>query len=280
MNLNNISLPYPVLGINDDILPLLPEDCLTPNVTETQGRKAYVFNIDLKFENDDIAELIKQGKAEYSCEYDCARTMIRSCERSSEPHFEITLPRKNVYGRINFKCYVSVKTRINGYTNRGFNEDYAGAEFDMEPGDILVAFPEFRYDVDIRYDKLQAAGSFMQIRESETHDDVYFDISGDKIEILLPPRHYQLYTKNAVRGSAQIIHSSLVMNALTYALMRIDEYEHTTWAKTIIYRMETEDGYNVEDLEDFNKILSIAQKLLRDPYLRLFNHLIENSTSN
>ncbi len=272
MNLSNLSLPYPVLGISDDIQPLLPDDAVDFELSADP--RNYTINIRLKFENDDIQRLISEGKAEYSCEYDCSRTMLRRCVISSEPTFTIVLSRHEVNGRLNINCYVSVKELIAGYTNKGFNPDYGQSTFDMEPGDILVAFPQLHYDADIQYDKLQAAGSFMQIRESNLHDNVFFDISGNKIEILLPPTHYQLYCNPIVKGAAQIIHSSLVLNALTYALLNIEDHEQTTWAKTIYYRLDNETGYSRDDLSEPSNIPMLAQRLLKDPYSRLFNHII------
>ncbi len=272
MNLNNISLPYPVLGISDDVLPMLPNDAVQFEL-KTDVR-FYTFKINLKFDNPDIQRLIDREKAEFSCEYECARTMMRRCEISPEPHFLVVVPRHDVNGRLNFNCYVSVKENIPDYSNRGFNSDYDGFTFDMEPGDILVTFPQFHYDADIRYDKLQAAGAFMQIRESNLHEQVFFDISGNKIEILLPPTHYQLYCNPIVKGAAEIIHSSLVLNALTFALLNIEDHEQTTWAKTIYYRLDSEEGFSRTELQEPSNVHGVAQRLLKDPYLRLFNKII------
>lgn len=272
MNLNNISLPYPVLGISDDVLPILPDDAVLFELAA--DIRNYTFNIDLKFDNLDIQRLIDKKEAEFSCEYECARTMLRRCVVSPEPHFTIVVPRHAINGRLNFNCYISVKESISGYSNRGFNSDYEGFTFDMEPGDILATFPQFHYDADIRYDKLQAAGSFMQIRESNLHEQVFFDITGNKIEILLPPTHYQLYCNPIVKGSAEIIHSSLVLTALTYALLNIENHEQTTWAKTIYYRLDSEEGFSRTELQETSNIPGLAQRLLKDPYLRLFNKMI------
>lgn len=272
MNSNNISLPYPVLGISDDVLPTLPDDAVQFELTA--DARNYTFKIDLKFDNLDIKHLIESKKAAFSCEYECSRTMMRCCKISLEPHFSIVIPRNAVNGRINFNCYVSVKEPVPGYCNQGFNPDYDGFTFDMEPGDILVLFPQFHYDADIRYDKLQAAGSFMQIRESNLHEQVFFDISGNKIEILLPPEHYRLYCNPIVKGAAEIIHSSLVLNALTYALLNIENHKQTTWAKTIYYRIENEEEFSKTDLLEPSNIPGLAQRLLKDPYRRLFNTII------
>lgn len=278
MNLNNISLPYPVLGISDDILPVLPE---TPVEIEiTSDNYNYIFDIELHFDNQDIQQLIDAGKAEFSCEYECARTMLRNCVSSDKPMFKISIPRNHVNDRINFNCYVSVKEPILKYRNSGFNKDYDGYTFDMDPGDILVHFPSFHYDADIRYNKLQAAGSFMQIRESDLHSEVYFDISGNKIEILLPKKHYELYCNPNVKGEPEIIHTSMVLNALTFALLNIEDHEQTTWAKTIYYRLDTEDGFSRADLEDPAAVIGLAQKLLKDPYMRMFNKMVVSTNSS
>lgn len=272
MNLNNISLPYPVLGISDDVIPLLPDDSVSVNFTKDV--KNYIFVIDLKFKNKDIERYLQLEKAEYACEYECARTMLRRCQKSSDSHFEIKINRKEINSRLNFSCYICVKKQIENYCNTGFNLDYENATFDMSSGDILVAFPQFHYDADIKYDKLQAVGSFMQIRESSLHPDVFFDISHDKIEILMPKVLYRLYCNPLVKGSSEIIHSSLVLNALTFALLNIRDHEHTTWAKTIYYRFQNEDGFSIEELEEVSNIPSLAQRLLKDPYSRLFNHIV------
>lgn len=278
MNLNNISLPYPVLGISDDILPLLPPD--TVSVDLTNDASQYKFIITLKFDNADISDLINSGKAEFTCEYECAKTMLRCCSKTDKPTFNIEIDRHSINGRINFNCFVSVKEPIFNYKNKGFNEDYDDFTFNMEPGDILVAFPQFHYDADIKYDKLQAAGSFMQIRETNQHEEVFFDITGNKIEILLPILLYHLYCNPHIKGSAEVIHSSLVLNALTYALLNIEDHAQTTWAKTIYYRLKNEIGFSTDDLADTSKIPCLAQRLLKDPYGRLFNNIMSHQINS
>ena len=67
MKYKNVSLPYPVLGIHDDVYPLLEDDCVqmdTPQKTATD----YRFGISLTQRNRDITSLVLQGKAEYACE--------------------------------------------------------------------------------------------------------------------------------------------------------------------------------------------------------------------
>lgn len=282
MKLNNISLPYPVLGISDDIVPNLPDDSLSVKVGD-DGKGNYVFNVNMKHDNEHIHQLISNGYAEYSCEVDCARALFRRCYTCNKGKIEIKIPRKNLNGRVEFNSFVSVKKPFN-YKNPNFNEDYEGYSFDMELGDILVAFPSQHYDVDIKYDQLQAAGSFMQIREGIGRKETFFDVSGDKIEILLPTPLYNIYKDMIGKDIRfmEIFHSSIVLNALTHALYCYDEHQHTTWARTIKYRVDSDallKDFNLEELEP-EQVPQLAQELLKDPYGRMFDRLKKIKENN
>ena len=279
MKLNNISFPYPVLGVRDDVYPLLKEDCVQMEVSTTPD--TYIFDVTLRQENADITKLIKEGYAEYSCEIDCQKAFLRECVSSPNETFQIVLPRRKVNGRINFNGYVSVKKPIEGYTNKGFNEDYEGFLFDMEPGDILVGFPQAHFDADIKFDKLQAAGSFMVIREDTTISDTRFDITGNKIEIVLPTPLFDIFRNGVGDKFMDIVHSSIVFNALCYALYNIEANSETLWARCINTRIDTEPELAQYKELDPLKVPALAQALLNDPYKRMFESLnrIQNSTN-
>ena len=97
MKLNDISLPYPVLGISDDIIPALKDDCLV--IDNTSDAVNYNFYLSFDFDNQDIKELINSGYAEYSCEIDCNKTLLRRSYTSSEKYLKITIPKKCLAGR-------------------------------------------------------------------------------------------------------------------------------------------------------------------------------------
>ena len=61
MKRNNISYPYPVLGIGDDILPR-PSITVEPIKADS---KNYYVTVKVQMENNDISTLIKNGFAEY-----------------------------------------------------------------------------------------------------------------------------------------------------------------------------------------------------------------------
>ena len=278
MNLNNVSFPYPVLGSFDDILPA-PE---IPQVEISQDKNNYFFIIHLAYDNRKIEWFVENDFADYVCEVSCDTTKYRRCYKSKHLYFSITIPRKSVAGRINFSCTITVKKKILNYVNQGFHPDYNGHSFNMEPGDLLGMFAPFYYVADIKYDKLKAVGSFMEIVETE--DELPSTIlDKDKIELRLPQTLYQQYLNNpAVNSKADILHASIVLNSLIYALCRIEQYEEKKWALTIRVRIDTEpelEEFRDQDPEDW-RVDKLSQILLGKPYERMFNYLINNEANH
>lgn len=271
MNLNNITFPYPVLGSYDDILPA-PDK---PEVEISQDKKDYHFVIKLGYNNMGIEALVRNDFADYVCEVSCDMTRFRKCFTGKLLHFQINIPRKSVAGRINFTCTITLKKPLRGYVNSGFHPDYTNHSFDMEPGDLLGILGQFYYYADIKYDKLKAVGTFMEINETE--DELPSTIlDRDKIELRLPTKLYNQYKDNpAVNSKADILHSSLVLNSLMYALCRIERYSDKKWAETIYYRIDTEPElveFMEQEAEDW-RVDKLAQLLLGKPYERLFDYL-------
>lgn len=273
MKYKNVSLPYPVLGIHDDVYPLLEEDCVQM-ADPVKTAVDYTFGIDLTQRNRDITDLVAEGKAEYACEVTCKDTFLRRCYHSKEPHFDITLDRKEVNGHIDFQCFIAAKVDIPGYTNRDFNEDYHGFSFNLEVGDMLAVFPLAWWNTEIKFDKLYAAGSFMQIVEAaDGIDNTWFNLDDDRIMIEMPHNLFVLYQRIGNRFP-EVIHSSLVHNALVYALCNLGEYQDKgkLWADSLMARM-ADPQLQQYDLSDMTQVYRVADILLQDPYKRLLDSL-------
>lgn len=274
MKYKNVSLPYPVLGIYDDVYPLLGDDCIQmsdPVKTATE----YQFGINLKQGNKDIARLVTEGKAEYACEVTCRGTFLRRCYKSSTPHFDIKLGRTEVNGRIEFQCFIATCLPIPNYSNDDFNEDYHGFTFDLETGDILAVFPMAWWNTNVKFDKLYAAGSFMQIVEAgDGIEKTCFNLSGDKILIELP---HDLFVQYQRIGNSfpEVIHSSLVHNALVYALSNLDECIDSgrLWADSLQIRLEELHILSSEFKYDMAAVYQAADMLLQNPYKRMLDSL-------
>ena len=278
MKNKNVCYPYPVLGIGDDVDP---KPSLKPLISK--GKDDFIIHFDLIMLNEDILKLIKDNSARFVCEVDCPTTFYRRIETSTEPSFDFRIRRTDVAKRVTFDCTVTATKSIKGYTNSQFHEDYKGVSFNLEPGDLLAFIGKSHYDADIVYDKLQTAGSFMTIIKGHDERNTAYYLRNSKIEIHLPPTLYDDYRKNfnGPGKHVNIFHSSLVLNALVFALMSYseDEYGNTLWARTLKYRIELEPSLrqyaDVLDNKDSTKILELAQALLANPYKRLIETMHE-----
>lgn len=274
MKINNTSFPHPVLGVGDDVTPE-PGFASEPKIC--QNADSFLVQVDLKMENKDIFDLITQSLAQYTCEINCVDTLFRRSVFSSSPNFEIPILKNQLAGEVRFQFFITATQKIT-YTNRRFHPDYAGAEFQLDAGDILAWLGEFTYDVQIQYQKLRSVGSFMEICRGDI-DRPQFEFNSDKIMIRLPQALYEQYRERIVGhiDFANIIHSSLVLNALIAALMNYEDYKEKLWARTLRYRIGQEDmlaPYRTTlEGANFDEISQLASTLLLDPYTRMFASL-------
>lgn len=277
MKLNDISFPYPVLGVNDDIIPGLAEDSIVIKFDKSNP-KEYGLSVSLRFDNPNIHNLIKDGCAQYVCEVDCVKTNLRKSVKWHEPEFSFNIDRKSVSGYVELNCYVTVMKPIENYVNCGFHEDYKGAIFNLGPGDILAGFPTRSFLADPKFDKLKSATSFMQIRHDKDNDHTNFEFTPTTIDIKLPTELFNIFNSGVGLSFAEVIHSSLAHSALLAALYEINSYPTSHWALAIVELLRTnpdlKDYYDIEEGKiRFTDPIHVATMLLKDPYDRMLRKL-------
>ncbi len=284
MKNKDVCFPHPVLGVGDAVGPKPP---VKAQISEE--RDDFVINLSVDIHNEDILKLIHVEYAAFVCEIDCPSTFYREIFYPQDTSFDIRVKRKDVAKRVNIDFTVTVTKNIKKYTNSEFHPDYQGFSFDLEPGDLL-ALVKMHYDADIKYDKLQSAGSFMTIVPGHDEKNTVYYLHNSKIEIQLPKALYDDYrvSFNGPGKHATIFHSSIVLNALVYALLNYDdeEYGNTLWARTLKYRIELEPRLrmyaDVLENKDPMKIMEFAQALLDNPYKKLLesiHDIVDSETS-
>ena len=283
MKNKDVCFPHPV-GVGDAV-GLKPT--VKPQISK--DRDDFIITINADIDNEDIQKLVNDGYATFACEIDCPTTFYRQIFYPNETTFEIRIKRKDVAGRVNIDFTATVTKSIKNYTNSQFHPDYQGFTFDLEPGDLL-ALLKMHYDADIQYDKLKSAGSFMTIVPGHDENNTVYYLHNSKIEIHLPPALYNDYrvSFSGPGKHASIFHSSIVFNALVYALLNYDdeEFGNTLWARTLKHRMELEPRLrayaDVLENKDPMKIMIFAQALLDNPYKKLLesmHDMIDSETS-
>lgn len=279
---SNTSFPYPILGVRNDIWPTLPE---TPITIEEIGSDVYnyAFKLTMSFDNEYIQSFIDKGVAEFSCEADCTNTFYNHCFHGHSNEMIITIPRKHVKGKVNLRTYITAITEIEGYDNPNKHEDFDGFTFNIEPGEVLAAFPLVSFDTDLRSDILHVAGTYMEIRKDDRATETSIRLDNEKIGIVLPAALYDIYQSKIGEQNVQIIHASLAYNALVCALYNLDDMRgrNLLWVRCLMARFNEDDKFSsYRDQIDKKDVPALALSLLDNPYQRLFDFLETTNTTD
>ena len=115
----------------------------------------------------------------------------------------------------------------------------------------------------------------MQIVEAaDGVEKTWFNLEEQRIMIEMP---HDLFVQYQRVGNSfpEVIHSSLVHNALVYALSNLDEYQDKgkLWADSLLTRIADDPQLQQYDLSDMTQVFQVADILLQDPYKRLLDNL-------
>jgi hypothetical protein len=298
MRIENVSLPYPVLGISDDIRPTLEEtDCSNPVITISEEGDLFRISVTLKLKNNDIVNYIQDEFAEFSVEVSCHSTMYRNCISSSTPVFSFTVEKKLLNGRLDFESFVIASKDIFNYRNEGLNPDYEGHVINLHKGDLLVAYNKCSIPLNLDLRNIRNMKSFMTVQRSNNPNEhtVTYELESSKILIILPEEMMEEYNKKPSNTSEPkerkvILKASLYLNALTYALLNYQKYKDRDlmWVNALSYRMKEPDikdfckdiinfDSSNSDSQNMDYLFKLAHMMLNQPYLGMLKQI---STDN
>lgn len=274
MKFNDVTFPHPVHGIGDAISG---NTGFTKEPEINISNDSYRITIECNLENEELKTLKRESKVEFLCDVTCTNTIYRTNFVSDTSKIEIEIPKKQVRGKVEFACLLVAKENLSNYSNSKAHSDYNGYTFDLDKGDVLAFFGEFKFDADIKYEKLKAVSSFMEVVENESITFINVDLKQPKIEVQLPTNDYNAYKNDTISQEvkfAPIFHSSIVLNALLIALYNFEEHNEYLWAKAIDYRLKNEEPFKSSlSIDEKENIPEIAQRLLGNPFSRLLSGL-------
>ena len=300
MRIENVSLPYPVLGISDDIRPTLEETgCSNPDITINEVGNDFSVSVVLRLENEDILYYIQNDYAEFSVEASCHSTMFRKCITSATPSFGFNVEKKLLNGKLDFECFVIAKRDIHDYKNRGLNADYDGHVINLHKGDLLVAYRKCSIPLNLDLRNIRNLKSFMTVRKNENPNErsVTYDLESSNILILLPEEMMVEYSKKSSKDNERkvILKASIYVQALTYALLNYPKYKdkESAWVNALTYRMKEADlkdycydiinsDSNDPESQNMNDLFKLAHIMLNQPYLGMLKQISagENQVGN
>lgn len=300
MRIENVSLPYPVLGISDDISPSLEKTgCSNPDITINEDGKYFQVSIALRLENEDILNYIQDDYAEYSVEVSCHSTMYRRCVTSANSEFNFKIEKNLLNGKLEFECFVIAKRDIMNYNNKGLNADYEGHIINLHKGDLLVAYRKSSIPLNLDLRNIRNLKSFMTVRKNDNPNEhtVTYDLGSANILILLPEEMMIEYSKKTSKDNERkvILKASIYVQALTYALLNYQKFKNqeSAWVNALTYRMNEPDlkdfcadiinnDANNSESQNMDDLFKLAHMMLNQPYLGMLKQISasENHVGN
>lgn len=276
----NDSYPHPVLNHNDDI-----DGIFKYKLSHYNDINFFYFIVNFELDNEDLENIIKEGKAVYILEFHCSQTFYREAfTYSGKEKNEFRIEADKLKDMVYVEGYIVAKSNIEQYSNSRANNDYNGFTFSISKGDTLAIGGTVSFIASKDYDALNAASSIMQINEGDKkYGEMEIDLSGDKIVIFLCKSDYQLYALyKKDKAAYKIFHSMIVLPVLIEALYKMSNSGSSLTGVRWYQILNKKLGK--ENLSLDGNFISIAQKLLDNPLSRSFEgldyRLIENGDIN
>jgi len=262
----NFSYPHPVLGNGDDI----DSKALKPGVTfkSVSSDESVAFNITgLETEHSDLNAYLKKLKAAWHIRIICRNTYLRENFTTYESEWTHTFSGEDLVGIVYLEINLICLQQIPDYSPLKMHEDYGGAKFTINSGELLAVGPRFSCYIEKSFDPLKApVASFFKVLQGDFKTGPFkVDFEGEYIEILFSETDWSQYFGIKDRVPA-IIHSSVVLPVLMQAIMVLDENSSSLWAGRL------NDILIQKDLDISNPI-ETAQQLLGLPIQRTFDKL-------
>lgn len=279
MILRSRSYPHPVLApFSDDVQPTE----FSLELTIDFDADNYYLSLNFSYENTTLSDLLGRSLASHTIHLECRRNFFRRTFSSREKEVRLTIPAKELVGRIEVSGFITSSAEIPDYRVEGSHSDYGEATFTIRPGDILAAAPSLTFDAYIDYDPLKRISSILTISRHEEEEDgpMTIDTSGNRIVATLAQNDYDRYTDlKADTAIGPLLANQVVIPTLLEAIHEIantDEEEMEVemdrrWFRSIVEKLR---GSGIDLRSPDISPLEALQTILRLPLRRTLDGLI------
>ena len=268
MKLNIHAFPYPVLtddqGNGADYNHSAFQCSLLFSPSEGEDN-----SIELKYgfilSNNQMKALIEEGSASFALEIRCSETLKREVRFLNESG-DLRLDALDLYGKVEFTPIVVVRKPVQNYTSPDLNEEFNGATFELERGDIIaVDHTETKY---IEFNNLSFDSLIKTRLDTELKPFQYrIDPSPSIIHISMGKEMKKIWnemkiSKNLKPAVAMSIYKDVIHLAIE-DLIEDKESESQQWARSLKNKISSL-GFSLPKERDFNSINLLAQELVQD----------------
>ena len=247
-------------------------------ITEISDKDNFVYELELRAQNEDIKKLIEQGKAIYACVGICQTTFHHYYFTSENAKFTIAIPRKEVNNKIELKWMVLTKEAIPDYQSSLLNDDYQGvATFPL--GAMIGYITSFEINASI-CDELRSLDEIFVVVKNIESNDIRYSFDERKIKVKLPESQLEIFNNYGGKYPA-IMHSTIVYQALVLAITKLkDEDDLKDWVYILKQYIDVMDSENIPSTDEagdegytLEQAMEIANYILQDPVIRMFGDI-------
>lgn len=241
----NINYPYPVIRTyEEDYRTTVFKGELTVNLQPDH----YLVRPAFEINNTGIAELIETGKLTYAIEVQSPATWYRKLFPVKE-NKTFRLDPAWIHERVELIPCIVATTKIVGFTNDDFEDEYQGISYEINPGDVIAIGEVRNFDALYQDDIIKNGTSPVKITRSDIAKEISCDYSNSLIEITLPADPHERYMECGMKtekyGTMNAILSiPALVEAISIIAHDVDNPDHTSgfeskaWYKTIVVNLK------------------------------------------
>ena len=281
MKLRNSLTPYPILcGFNADY----KDSSFDASIRFTSSSGKIKGDIAFRLDNEEMKELIKQGKAVYLVHVESPLASYRKKFTSKEDHLQLTIEKEELASLIEVCTFVVATTDIEGYHSASFNTFDSDLRVALSKGNILAIGLAQEIELERKNGSPSDADSLIKIRKNTSGRpaSIYVDTDNDDCILLgLNEDLFDLYCETARGKYKQSVFSMLFLPAMVVILERmIEDYageernlEEKKWYKPIVELLD-KNGYALDSLSlEDDTALEAAQVIFKNPISAALNEL-------
>ena len=268
MKLNSQAYPYPVLTSEEGAAADYRDSafqCSLDIVGSIDEHQKFKLEYSFLLSNDEIAALIENDEASFALEISCTETLKREM-KFLQQFGEFEVDASELYGKVDFTPVVVVRKQGLEFTSVDLNEEFAGAKFTLNTGDIIaiddvwskyIEFNSLAFDTLVRVEtddgleplqyRIEPSPSFVTIWMGKELRELWNEIRASK-------KH-----KPALMMS---IYKDVIYMALE-DLIEDNDADSQLWARSLRSKLAELD-ITLPEESDFNSINMIAQRLVND----------------
>ncbi len=241
----NINYPYPVIrSYVEDYRTTIFKGDLAVNLLPDH----YLVRPAFEINNAGIVAMIESGMLTYAIEIQSPATWYRKLFPVKE-NKTIRLDPTWIHERVELIPCIIATTKITGFSNDDFEEEYEGIAYEINAGDVIAIGEAKSFDALYQDDIIKNGTSPVTISRSDDAKEISCDYSSRLIEITLPAEAHERYLECGLKPEKySAMNAILSVPALVEAISIIahdveypndaSTFESNAWYKTIVVNLK------------------------------------------